>query len=436
MVFTPLGLTALLVGPALALGGLWQPALVPAGTWWTLTVAVLALADAFFSRRVVHLQVERLLDDPLSLQARNRVELRLRSRSPWPLQLVVYDDAPPELGPVGNRQVVRISPFGGAKVRYLLQPQARGRFTVGPVYVRGLARLRLACWQRCLGLVRQVRVYPSLVDLRRYDYLARTQRLQELGYRPLRRPGEGREFESLREYLPDDDFRALDWKATARRGRPITRQYEAERSQTVMLLMDCGRLMAAETAGMSKLDHALNAALMVAHVAVHMDDAVGWLAFADRLLRLSMPRKSRRQVARLAEELYELQAHLVEPDYATAFAVLQGRLRKRALVMVFTDIVDQETSSRLLTHIAALYPQHLPLLIAIRDAELERLAYLTPTRSEEVYTAAVATRLLERRALALTAMRRRGALVLDVAPHQLTTRAVNQYLSVKAAGRL
>jgi uncharacterized protein (DUF58 family) len=240
----------------------------------------------------------------------------------------------------------------------------------------------------------------------------------------------------LREYVRDDDFRDIDWKATARRGRPITRQYEVERSQNVVLLLDCGRLMAAETEGMTKLDHAVNAALMIAHVAVATDDAVGWIAFADRLLRMRPPRKARSQVARLAEDLYELEVQLVEPNYALAFAPLKGLMRKRALVVVFTDIVDLEASERLVSYAAALYPHHLPLIVAIRDAELEALATAAPARVDDVYVAAVATRLLDRRAHALAAMRARGALVLDVAPHELTTKAINEYLAVKAAGKL
>ncbi|MCD6351893.1 MAG: DUF58 domain-containing protein [Armatimonadetes bacterium] len=436
MVFTRAGLVALMIGPAIALGGLWQPELRLVGLVWVLGITALALIDAILARRLMHLEVKRSYDDPLSLNARNPVTVQLRSRTSLPLDLIVYDDVPEELHAEGNLQPVKIQPYGQATVRYHVRPRQRGRMTLGDVYVRGLALMRLSRWQRRFPVGGEVRVYPSLADLRHYDYLARAQRLQEMGYRRLRRLGAGREFESLREYVPDDDFRDIDWKATARRARPITRQYQVERSQSLMLLLDCGRMMAAETEGMTKLDHAVNAALMLAHVAVEMDDAVGWLAFSDHLLRMRAPRKSREHVARLADELYELQVELVEPDYVAAFAPLKGRLRKRSLVVIFTDIVDLESSERLVSHTAALAPQHLPLLVALRDAELEEIAQQPPAREEDVYAAAVAVRLLDRRAAALAAMRARGALILDVAPHQLTTRVVNQYLAVKAAGRL
>lgn len=436
MVFTGLGLGALLVGPALALAGLWREGMTIAAVLWMSAVVVIAVLDSLLSRTLARLQISRSLPNPLSLNSRNPVTLRLRNRGRAPQNLIVLDDLPDELRPEGNLQTVVVHPYGEAAVRYTVRPAQRGKFALGDVYVRGLGLFRLSRWQRRYRLGGEVRVYPALADVVRYDYLARARRLVEAGFRPIPRRGEGRSFESLREYVRDDDFRDIDWKATARRGRPITRQYEVERSQNVVLLLDCGRLMAAETEGMTKLDHAVNAALMIAHVAVAMDDAVGWIAFADRILRMRPPRKARDQVARLAEDLYEIQVQLVEPNYALAFAPLKGAMRKRALVVVFTDIVDLEASERLVSHAAALHPHHLPLLVAIRDAELESLASEPPARVDDVYVAAVATRLLDRRAHALAAMRARGALVLDVAPHELTTKAVNEYLSVKAAGKL
>lgn len=436
MVFTRLGLGALLVGPAFALAGLWREEMTGAAVLWMSAVVAIAVLDALLCRTLARLEISRSLPDPLSLNSRNPVTLRLRNRGRVPQNLVVFDDLPDELRPEGNLQTVVVPPYGESSVRYTVRPAQRGKFSLGDVYVRGLGLFRLSRWQRRYRLGGAVRVYPALADVGRYDYLARARRLVEAGYRPIPRRGEGRSFESLREYVRDDDFRDIDWKATARRGRPITRQYEVERSQNVVLLLDCGRLMAAETEGMTKLDHAVNAALMIAHVAVAMDDAVGWIAFADRILRMRPPRKARDQVARLADDLYELQVQLVEPNYSLAFAPLKGLMRKRALVVVFTDIVDLEASERLVSHAAALHPHHLPLLVAIRDAELESMVMAAPARVDDVYVAAVATRLLDRRAHALATMRARGALVLDVAPHELTTKAVNEYLSVKAAGKL
>lgn len=436
MVFTPLGFILLVIGPMVALTALWRPYMLGMGAAWIVAVAAIAVMDALISRALARLEVRRVLDDPLSLDAANPVRLEFRSRCPLALDLLVYDDVPLDLRPSGNMARLRLPAFGRRTVRYTVRPRRRGRIELGDVYVRGLALLRLSRWQKRMPAAAHVRIYPSLLHIRRYDYLARARRLREEGYRIVRRLGAGREFESLREYMPDDDFRDIDWKATARRDRPITRQYQVERSQHLMLVLDCGRAMAAETDGLTKLDHAVNAALMLAHVATAMDDAVGWLAFSDRILRLAPPRKSPEQVSRLADELYELQVELVEPDYPTAFATLKSRLRKRALVVIFTDVLDLEASDRLVAYTASLCPRHLPLLIAIRDAELEELADTVPRREEEAHVAAVATRLLERRQLALAAMRHRGALVLDLAPQQITTEAVSEYLSVKAAGRL
>ena len=436
MVLTRLGLVLLMAGPAIALGGLWRRELLGAGELWVVVVIAAAAADALVGRLVSRVEVKREIFDPLSLGVRNPVALHLRNRSWLPQDWIVLDDLSDDLRPRGNRQQVRVGRYETATMRYWVRPRRRGQIELGDVWIRGTGPLRLARWQRQVKLGGQVRVYPNLAELRRYDYLARARRLEEVGYRTLRRRGPGREFESLREYVPDDDYRDIDWKATARRGRPITRQYEVERSQTLMLLIDCGRMMAAETQGLSKLDHAINAALMMAHVATVMDDAVGWIAFADRILRIATPRKSRDQVARLADELYELDVHLVEPDYVTAFAALKSRVRKRSLVVVFTDIVDLEASDRVVSYAASLYPQHLPLVAAIRDVEIEEAARRQPADEGEAFTAAVAARLLERRAIALASLRRRGALVIDVRPQELTPRTVSEYLQIKSSGRL
>ena len=187
---------------------------------------------------------------------------------------------------------------------------------------------------------------------------------------------------------------------------------------------------------MSKLDYAVNAALMLAHVACAHDDAVGMVAFGRRVHSFVPAVKGRAQVGRILEQLYALQPALEEPDYRSAFSVLSERARKRALVVVFTDLVDTEASQRMLAHVAALRPRHLPLLITLRDSELERVARQSPEEVEQVYQRAVAGRVLEDREKALAAMRLRGALVLDVPPGELTVETVNQYVRLKAAGRL
>jgi uncharacterized protein (DUF58 family) len=198
-----------------------------------------------------------------------------------------------------------------------------------------------------------------------------------------------------------------------------------------MLMIDAGRMMCAEIEGMSKLDYAINAALMLAYVAVEKDDAVGLVVFADEVASFVPAGKGLRQVGLLADQLYAVQPVLREPDYAEAFSLLCRRTQRRALVVAFTDLIDRESSSQLLANVLALTPRHLPLVITLRDHRLDALAGLRPQEAGAAYQRAVATSLLTRRRLALAHLRSGGAQVLDVSPRELTVETVNKYLEIK-----
>jgi len=435
---TPSGLlivVLLAAVPLFALGG-WLPMLPLVGLGVMLGVLTLAVIDGFASRSPDHVGVTRQVQDVLSLGAANRVELTLHNRAGRRLRLLVKDDPPGDFVTPERTRAVTLDPWERRTVGYLTTPRRRGDYTFGGLHMRGLSRLRLAWWQKNLPASESVRVYPNLQQLREFDALARRGRLDDLGLRAVRSRGEGTEFESLREYVPDDSFRSIDWKATARRGAPITRQYQSERNQTLLVLIDAGRMMAAPADDMTRLDYAVNAALMLAHVAERMGDTVGLLTFSDRVKSFVAPARGGMQTERMLEELYALEAELVEPDYQGAVTFLRARARKRAMVCVFTDLVDADVSAAALSYLSSLRPQHLPMVATIRDAETMELAAEDPAAPEDAYQKAVAQRTLGRRALALARLRSRGVQVVDAPPEDLAAAVVNRYLAVKRRGML
>lgn len=436
MVLTSFALALLMVPAVLLYAAAWSGGLAELALYWALAAVALIIYDNRSSARRVVLEAERHVEDKLSLGADNPVHLTIRSRSDQGAFLQIKDDPPAIFHTPERLQRLRLKPWEQAEIVYHTRPSTRGRYAFGNLHVRGRSALSLSYWQRSFPAVQEVAVYPNLLEVSRYQYLARTDRLRQGGFRVLHRLGEGTEFESLREYTPDDEFRSIDWKATARRGRPTSRQFEIERSQTVIIMIDAGRMMTAQIGEMSRLDYAINAALMLAYVASEKDDAVGLISFADDVKGFVPPGKGRQQVGRITEVLYDLQPALVEPDYAAAFGVLHGRARKRSLVVCFTDLVDVDASRRLLAHLAALAPHHLPMLITLSDPVLQRAARQAPGDSSEVYQRAVAGQVLEDREKALGVLRQRGVLVLDAAPEKLTVSAVNEYLNLKARGRL
>jgi uncharacterized protein (DUF58 family) len=301
------------------------------------------------------------------------------------------------------------------------------------VHVRVRGPLELLWRSARIGMRHEVVVQPGLRELQRHRMLALHQRMAA-GSRRVRELGESREFERLQEYTRGDDPRHIDWKATARRGQVIVRRYEAERSQSIILAIDAGRLMMERFHGRERLDHALAAALVLADSARVFGDAVGVLLFADRVQAFLPPAHG--TLARVANILAAVDARRVEPDYPAAFHFLGRQLRRRSLVVLFTDVIDARASAALLEHVAASARRHLPLIVAIRNMELES-ATGAPARDEAgAYQRAAAEELVLARAVALAAVRRHGVLVADVAPAATTAEALSRYVEVKRRGLL
>jgi len=419
--------TAVVVEPtALTLAALWDTVLLLA--FWL---------DHRAARRGGELVVERLRERRLSLGERNRITLRVTSFADRPLTLRLMAAPPAGVRREGDEGALLTVPaFGRRETSYELVPDRRGDHEFGCTRLLVLGPLGLAWQERQGASPETARVYPSLLSVKRLQLAAHRRNQHSLGFRKVRRDGEGDEFEKLSDYSSDDEFRRIDWKATARHGRPITRVYEAERSQNVVIAIDCGRMMAARCGPLTKLDAAINAALLVAQAALSADDRVGLLLFADRVLTYLPPTKGRRQFRAILEALYSVEASLTWVDYREAARTLRHRLRKRTLICLFTDLLDPEQSDDLLDAARVLRRRHLPLCITTADPGIEAMTRTTPADTGDVYRRVAATEADdERRALKRT-LAAAGARVLDAAPGELSVAAVNAYVGIKRAGAL
>ncbi|MEZ4448551.1 MAG: DUF58 domain-containing protein [Nannocystaceae bacterium] len=399
-----------------------------------LMLVVAALADALLARRPL-ISIRRHAADVMSIGRVNVVTLEVRSRARRRLRArVTFDlfdhaqspDLPLELVlAAGERRSVDVR----------LIPQRRGRYALGDHWVRYPSPLGL--WHRQLRLRERhgVRVYPDVHSVRDYELLARRDRAHALG-KSSRQIGGENEFEALREYNRDDEFRSIDWRATARRSKLIARQYQLERDQSVFFALDSGRLMTAEADGIALFDRALNATLMLAHVASRGGDHVGMMTFDQKVHTFLPPAPGRKGSLRLIQALFDLHPALVETDYTAAFRQLAPRLRKRTMVVIFTQVVDQVAATRLIHLCRGLHPRHLALCVLFRDPEVETLvrvpeAALDPRRPEP-YIAAAAAELLGWRDHVIRTLRQSGAHVLDVLPTELSPAVINRYLEIKA----
>lgn len=418
--------------------------IAPLSLVWSAAGSVLLIADVLWvlalvidgwrvaSLRAREFPVTRDAPPAFSVGRSMPVTLHWKNPTQRPLRVLVREDVVPLLTLDGPEERALSLPAGGELDEELrFQPVRRGKVTGGTMDLRIASPWGLAWRQAKRRLPWPVTVYPGLRTAALRALPAQAQRRREAGFRNLRRLGEGRVFESLREWVPGDEPRTIDWKATARRGVLMARQYEDERRQQVIMMIDAGRLLTAEIDGRARLEAAIDAALELAHSAVRHDDDVGLLVFADVVLHFVAPARGRRALRQILDALAATEGRLVEPDYPAAFAYLAAHHRKRALTVLFTDVIDVTASDALVAQAGSLRPRHLPLAVTLRDPALERLATARPADTIAAFQRAAAEELLESRDAALSELRARGVLVLDVLPDGAARAVVEQYEQLK-----
>ncbi len=336
-------------------------------------------------------------------------------------------------------------------LRYDLRATRRGEFSLERVYLS--VRSRLSLWQRMLSLPcrSRVNVYPDMKQLGEYAILARTNRLSLMGLRRTRRIGQDNEFERLRDYTLDDNYKHIDWRSTARRGKLTVKDFQANQSQRIVFMIDCGRMMTGEAAGVSLLDHALNSALLLSFVALRQNDQVGLMCFSNEVHSFLPPKGGKDQMNRILHACYNQFPQMVESRYDEAFERLAANVRKRTLVILITNIIDEVNAHQVSRHLTTLSGKHLPMGVLLRDhalfdavEEVEEQFLATAVAQgampqvagqlpdSKLFGAAAAADILLWRRRVLANLENAGVLLVDTFPENLTAPLVNQYMEIKA----
>jgi len=409
-------------------------AVFSANAWWVFAlllsgVVVLTVLDA--NALPVRFAAVRQLPRPLSLGEQEQVSVEVRSPAAAGLIAEVADHAPDSLRPDQRILSGVFDGSGRLLVGYAVEPPRRGVYAFGPVDLRCRRPQGLWWRQSRIDIGEQVAVYPNIVAVRRHELRMRRGLVPLTGSRRARTSGSASSLSSMRDYLPGDDVRRINWTATARRDSPVTMEFEAERGQQLLIVLDSGRLMTAPAGSLTKLDHAVNAALLLAWVAQSQGDRVGLATFSDRVRSYVAPRPGQAQVKALNEVLYRLRGEYTEPDFGSVFSLVSTRAGRRSMVVVLTDLMEKEASRELVAHAVRLARRHAVLVVALTDPDLVAARDLPIGSAERAYEWAAVEDLLATRRESFEILHRGGVFGLEARAGDLSPLVVERYLELK-----
>jgi uncharacterized protein (DUF58 family) len=435
---TPLLLLVIAVPALLSFG------LLVDDTWlWALlvldaaVVAVAGLDAVLTTMRARDVEVDVKTARTWSRGRPESIQVIIENRRNRAWRLLVVPDVPREVVCEESAESAWLPARGRLEVTFQARAVRRGRHSLHGAIIA--AQSRLGLWRRrmVLGGEQIIHSYPDLRQLADYALLARTDRLSLIGVRSSRRIGGDTEFERLRDWHSDDEVNRIDWKATARRDQLTVRDYQINQSQGIVLMLDAGRMMASRAKTVhgdevSLLDLAIEAALMLAYVAIKQNDRVGLIAYADGVVRWVPPEGGVRQLNRLIHAVHDLEPTLVESRHDEAFLHLRRHCRKRSLVSLFTNVLDDVNADLILRHCKGIVGRHLPLAVLLRDPDVHTVLRSAPTDDAGFWRSGAAAIIARWRVGVIERLQTAGALVVDADPDRITPDTISEYLRVKA----
>jgi uncharacterized protein (DUF58 family) len=398
---------------------------------WDLFVVVAWGVDLARLPRPGLLTVTRTWNAPTALSVSAAIKLVLKNESKIALRAALLDNVPLQLRPEAPELDLIAPPQSSVSQSYEIFPNQRGEAILGSVYMRYQSFFRIAERWALAELDQKICIYPNLEEARRYSiYMIRSRQI-EFEKRYSRKRGLGREFESLREYRDGDEFRNICWRASARRGKLISRLFQSERSQTIWLVLDSGRLMRTKVFGLSKLDYAVNAALSLGQVALGSGDRVGLLAYGRSVHHRVPPYRGAAHLRKLIEQLALVREESSESDHLQAVSLLLSTQTRRSLVVWITDIAETSMTPEVIEAAGQILSRHLVVFIVIGQPDLGEMVAREPTSVPEMYLAAAAQETVHRREVLLARLRRHGAIAIEVDSGSVAAAAVNSYLEIK-----
>ncbi len=426
--FLLIGITVLAFLLAFVFGGGY---LIPKIIFFLLVASL--FTDLILLFRVKRgLRGERLLADKLSNGDENEISIYLESFYTFPISLRVFDEIPHQFQRRDLEFNLTLAAGAQKVIKYSLRPVKRGEYFFGSVNVLVNSSLKLIARRFRFSNDKMVPVYPSYIQMRKYELLAISHRLTDSGIKKIRRIGHNQEFELIKDYVSGDDFRTVNWKATARRSKLMVNQYQDERSQQVYSLIDKGRVMQMPFAGMSLLDYAINAALVISNIAIKKSDKAGLITFQDRIGTLLPAGRINKQMATIQEVLYNQKTAFLETDYSVLYSTIRRTLSQRSLLLLFTNFESIHSLHRQLPYLLKLNNTHLLVAIFFENTELQKVTDYPAETVKEIYYKAIAERFSYEKKLIAKELQKHGIQCILTSPEKLTVNTINKYLELKA----
>lgn len=376
----------------------------------------------------------RILSDKLSNGDENPIQLRLMNGYLFPVKVKVIDEIPFQFQKRDFLLETKL-PSGGEKMfHYQLRPTERGVYSFGSLNIFSVSPIGFIARKDALGQSQEVPVYPSFLQLQKYDLLAFTNRLHEYGLKKIRRIGHTMEFEQIKDYVLGDDIRNINWKATAKRGQLMVNQYQDEKSQPVYSVIDKGRVMKMPFNGLSLLDYAINATLVISNIALKKQDKAGMFSFSDKIENRVVAERRSSQMNLILETLYNLETNFIESDFSRLYVDVKRNLNQRSLLLLYTNFETMDALHRQLPYLVAMAKQHLLVVIFFENTELNEFAHKKAETVHQIFEQTIAEKFIYEKKLIVNELRKHGIQTILTKPEDLTVNTINKYLEIKARG--
>lgn len=378
----------------------------------------------------------RMVPDKLSNGDENEVKIKAINRYPFPVKLKIIDEIPHQFQK-RDFGIVTLLQKGQSKVfSYELRPTERGVYSFGSLIVFVCSPLKLVSRKYAFDTAKAVPVYPSFLQLRKYDLMAFTNRLFEHGIKKIRRIGHTMEFEQIKDYVQGDDIRNINWKATAKKSQLMVNQYQDEKSQPIYSVIDKGRVMKMPFEGLSLLDYAINATLVISNIAIKKQDKAGMFSFSNQIENRVVAERRSSQMNLILETLYNLKIDFVESDFSRLYIEVKRNLNHRSLLLLYTNFETLDALHRQLPYLQRISKQHLLVVIFFENTELTRFIELKAQTTQQIFEQTIAEKFVYEKKLIVNELRKYGIQTILTKPENLTINTINKYLEIKARGLL